>query len=234
MRAELEKHVGIDENGMEVAGSARWVLLVNGVPMGDPFTDLAAATEALNSALDVVPIQYFSSNGPAELKRKLRVNEIYEKTNAFDFSSVLSYYCLRNKITREQGEAVLSELKRWLTICAAFPAERFVIGGEIDRLWHTFIVHTVDYITFCKSVCGFYINHTPGALGADGEPSSASNQELQKTLSAFREYFGEEPLFDIQDSEKYMRSAGENCGSNASGGGVFIGVIIGGGFPIIQ
>ena len=232
MRAQLQKQVIIDENGLEVAGSARWVLLVDGVPVGEPFADAAAAVEALNAALDVVPIGLYT-NGSAGLKKRLHVSGFYEKANAFDFSKVLSYYCARNNISEEQGQLILRELKRWLSICAAFPGERFVIGGEIDRLWHTFILHTVDYLNFCHTVCGFYINHAPGALSSAGEPVPASDQEFEKTLNAFRENFGEEPLFDIRDTEKYMRSSGENCGSDASGG-VFVGVTVGGGFPIIQ
>lgn len=58
MHAELEKLVALDDNGIEVPGSARWILLVNGVQRGEPFTDLDAAVEALNAVTNEVPIPF--------------------------------------------------------------------------------------------------------------------------------------------------------------------------------
>jgi hypothetical protein len=226
MNAELQKRASVDENGMEVQSSIRWVLFVNGLEVGEPFSNRDEAVIALNAALNTVNIPFFE--GGDQLRHQLKIDEIYAQVEKYDFSKIVAYYCAKKNESLENGEVVLAGLKRWLTICAAFPEEHYTIGGHIDNMWHIFILHTNEYLRFCQKTCGFYINHIPGPINKNGTPQGATNAEIEKTASAYQCYFGSDAKFNFEDTEKYMRSGGENCsGGSCVGTGVLIGIALG-------
>lgn len=52
------------------------------------------------------------------------------------------------------------ELKRYLTLCA-FSRLPYGMGGDLDDLWHTFIIFTKMYSDFCINCFGRFIHHSP-------------------------------------------------------------------------
>lgn len=56
------------------------------------------------------------------------------------------------------------ELKRFLALAAMQGNYNEGIGmysADIDNLWHTFILFTHEYATFCQKYAGFFIHHEP-------------------------------------------------------------------------
>jgi len=69
----------------------------------------------------------------------------------------------------EEAEEVFRETLKWLYLCRralADGAERFgcTISPElekIDRMWHTFLLFTMDYAEFCDRYFGTFLHHVP-------------------------------------------------------------------------
>lgn len=51
-------------------------------------------------------------------------------------------------------------LKQFLYVCAVTPGYK-VTSDAIDSMWHTFLLFTKDYRSFCERYLGKFINHEP-------------------------------------------------------------------------
>lgn len=61
--------------------------------------------------------------------------------------------------------------------------DRVPIGmtsAEVDEVWHTFIIDTKEYFTFCNRYFGFYLHHRPSQPGEDLSASAKKFQKLYK------------------------------------------------------
>lgn len=71
---------------------------------------------------------------------------------------------------REEAEDIFYETIKWLYLCAYYQQHEesnsqslYIFGGTqiIDEMWHTFILCTKDYFTFCEKYLGKFIHHQP-------------------------------------------------------------------------
>ncbi|MFC1626216.1 glycine-rich domain-containing protein [Pseudomonadota bacterium] len=79
-----------------------------------------------------------------------------------DFSSVIYKYSVENKFDEETSRETLEEMKKWLAMCASNPNNDYVLFGEVDVMWHQFILFTKKYREFCDQVFGYFLDHVPG------------------------------------------------------------------------
>lgn len=126
-----------------------------------------------------------------------RAGMVFDKISAFEFHKVVEKYRADYLASHDTASAVLLELKRWLTLCVMHPEKAYGIGGQVDDMWHTFILFTKDYARFCEEIAGTFIHHSPEVASEDSETSEASiskRSELFEILVAdYSKYFGSLP-----------------------------------------
>src|SRR5262245_59456329 len=53
--------------------------------------------------------------------------------------------------TQEEGEALFSEVKKYLVMCKAAPNVLWnVYSARVDKVWHEFVLFTREYAGFCQ------------------------------------------------------------------------------------
>ena len=87
--------------------------------------------------------------------------------------------------------ALIADYRKFLALKAAnqdFYASLLSPSPRIDELWHTHILDTLSYKEACESMLGAggFIHHDPRG----GRDVAARNRRLNRTLSLFREAFG--------------------------------------------
>jgi hypothetical protein len=89
-------------------------------------------------------------------------------------AKVLRKFLTIFSISQEEAENIFTELMKFLWLCAVRRAEYKESVPEVpsalavyssmaimDELWHTFILHTEDYSSFCSLYLGSYVHHSP-------------------------------------------------------------------------
>jgi hypothetical protein len=98
-----------------------------------------------------------------------------EEVLAYQNDEVVHRFCNDNGIAHADADEIFLETKRWLWLCASEMAsaadgigERIPLLSEarvIDLMWHTFLLFTRDYATFCQKYFGFFVHHHPRMRG---------------------------------------------------------------------
>jgi hypothetical protein len=80
--------------------------------------------------------------------------------------------------TPEEGEALFTEVKRFLVLSRLDPGVAWnVYSARVDEAWHQFVLFTREYVEFCHRYFGRYLHHNPSnapeSLRTEGvEPST--------------------------------------------------------------
>lgn len=114
--------------------------------------------------------------------------EIVQKAMDFDMDIVVRRYMKDYELPREVAEEHEKELKRYLALNAINPPKAYGMRGQVDEIWHTFLLFTKEYQRFCKEVGGKFIHHIPNTHLSVPERSTYFN-----TLEDYKEIFGEAP-----------------------------------------
>lgn len=74
--------------------------------------------------------------------------------------SVIQRYGIEAKVENDTAKNHFEALKQFLFLCSksehpCFPSK------QLDEIWHTFILFTKDYYTFCKDGLGKFVHHIP-------------------------------------------------------------------------
>jgi hypothetical protein len=76
---------------------------------------------------------------------------------------------------------VLEQTLVFLKACADNPGVLLSPSKAVDIGWHTFVLHTLDYASFCDEVGGRFIHHNPICT-----EDIRSGVALERTISALR------------------------------------------------
>jgi hypothetical protein len=74
--------------------------------------------------------------------------------------------------TREEARAAIVACKHFLFRAAQCPGLN-VVSGQVDAVWHAWILHTKQYMAFCYACFGRYVHHVP--LPADMPPAATGD-----------------------------------------------------------
>lgn len=121
------------------------------------------------------------------------VSDLTEKANAFDLSTVITRFCREKNVTQERGESVAREMKRFLIICSISKNKSYAIRGDIDEMWHMFIIFTRRYSEFCNAVADRFLHHVPTEDIEIDIPISKTSYSYARTLEAYETAFKEPP-----------------------------------------
>lgn len=88
---------------------------------------------------------------------------------SYQNDEVVARFCADHGYSKEQGNEIFLETKRWLWLCALHSAEghpgyELTMSEEmmvIDEMWHTFLLFTYDYADFCTRYLGRFVHHQP-------------------------------------------------------------------------
>ena len=141
---------------------------------------------------------------------------LFDQMSLFDFTQVQARYVEVGELSPQDAEATLLELKRWFTLCALHPEKTYATGGQVDAMWHTFILFTRDYARFCQDIAGEFIHHTPALSSSNGvEEQIAAAETMRRNVhlleADYLKYFGTYP-----PSHLWPRSPEPNTFPNAA------------------
>lgn len=85
-------------------------------------------------------------------------------TKEYKNEAVIQYHSIKNRIPLEKTCQLFKELIDFLNSCSVSD-DRKRPTREVDKLWHTFILHTEAYTQYCAEHYGKYIHHRPDPTG---------------------------------------------------------------------
>lgn len=85
------------------------------------------------------------------------------------------------QVPQGYAERVMEQALVFLKACADNPRTLLSPTKAVDVGWHTFILHTADYATFCQRVAGEFIHHDPVCTG-----DIRSGTALARTLKVLK------------------------------------------------
>lgn len=107
----------------------------------------------------------------SEMKQNNKKINIVKKTpkKGIDIQKVMDYpiphildrYKKDYKVTDEIAKIHEKELKRYFIVTVENDSNTDMFSPQVDNLWHTFLLFTRDYDTFCKELFGHFIHHEP-------------------------------------------------------------------------
>lgn len=121
---------------------------------------------------------------------------------AYQHDRLLHRYSVDYGVSFEESRRRFKALKEFLIVCAIKPGYK-VTSDPIDQMWHTFLLFTKDYKTFCEENLGMFINHEPF--------EHAAPQAYLETRAFAQEYFGhlDEELWSINAKADCSSGCGE-------------------------
>jgi hypothetical protein len=115
-------------------------------------------------------------------------------------------------VRRATAERWFEELDKFLNICA-FAGAPVSPPSRVDKAWHTFILFTRDYASYCASRHGIFIHHDPY------EKSDA--QAYERAYRAAQARHGDLPraIWPAPGTQSGGWGIGGGCGGGGCGGG---------------
>lgn len=113
------------------------------------------------------------------------------KAESFPLEKILTRYQKDFNVPTDQAKEHEKELKRYLILAVISETQLPMMSREIDNLWHTFIIFTKDYCSFCREIAGKYIHHTPKSENKQNPENESEN--AKKFIERYTEFFGFQP-----------------------------------------
>nr|WP_058440966.1 hypothetical protein [Legionella brunensis] len=114
---------------------------------------------------------------------------------AYENKQVVHYFCHHHPhFSHEQSQQFFNDFLGWLwlNVYRKTSHRHTYLFGPIlilDKVWHTFILHTEDYVNFCNRYFGEYVHHHIEPIGSEHE---LSPEELADFLDDAFELLGKE------------------------------------------
>ena len=147
-----------------------------------------------------------------EPKSSLIINRAMD----FPMNDILRHYALDNELDWETAKEHEREIKRYLALCAINPKVSYGMKGQIDELWHTFIMFTREYQKFCKEVAGGFIHHVPNVPDEFGNKVKSGADSYIKFLTDYEISFGEEAPKHLWPRLPQKHTIAADCGGDIS------------------
>ena len=143
---------------------------------------------------------------------------LIEQAMTYPFDAIVERYELEEGVPHVIAREHEREVKRYLLLCAVNPTANYGMKGPVDKLWHTFLLFTVDYAHFCETIAGRFIHHVPASA-----QSRSRSGAYELFLADYAATFGEpapvhlwpRPPIKMPDGESADCSHG-NCGPSCS------------------
>lgn len=118
-----------------------------------------------------------------------KTDAIIDRIMNYPIDVVVEKYIDKYGIDEEVARQHERELKRYLAMCILNPSAHYGMKGQIDEIWHTFILFTREYATFCKEVAGRFMHHSPTTR------SERKKQLAGEVRNTYQDMLADYPLF---------------------------------------
>lgn len=175
--------------------------------MGNSFGE---ANNVHSSVMSILPLDVASIKENITLstdKDRREIDKTISQIMSYPMDNVLKRYMKDNSISAERAAIHERELKRFLAICVVYK-EPIGMRGEVDELWHNFIMFTDDYASFCDEVAGHFIHHVPD------DEETTKEESLTSSLRFDMAY---ENLFNAAPSREVWPNIDVDCRTCANG-----------------
>lgn len=136
-----------------------------------------------------------------------QVQQTIEAAERFPMERVVARYIMDKGVDHATAAIHERELKRFLALCAIYGGP-IGMRGDVDDLWHTFLMFTQDYRRFCTEVAGDFIHHAPN-------DEDVSQDEVRSAAlrfdAAYAAAFGAKPREDVWPSHAVKRGSSVLC-----------------------
>lgn len=123
-----------------------------------------------------------------KLEAPTRKDGSIEQITQYPFAQVREKLLMEEKLSPRVVDEAIAEFRKYLELIALGHRGMGMISHEVDEVWHTFILFTRDYVSFCDETFGFFLHHQPAV------PSRPLGTEpRQRFLEAYRHEFGDLP-----------------------------------------
>lgn len=112
----------------------------------------------------------------------------------YENDRVIRYFCHHHPdISTTQAKQLLCDLLAWMWLNAYRKKNNqttYLFGPLLilDSIWHSFILHTFDYFTFCQTFFNQYFHHTIEPIGSEHRVTA---EELSDFLHDCFNHLGE-------------------------------------------
>lgn len=121
-----------------------------------------------------------------------RHQKVIDLAMGFPMQDVLTRYARDHQTSLDDAKRLERELKRYLTLCALDLEKGYGMAGPVDGLWHTFLLFTRLYTSFCEQTAGQYLHHAPGDIENENE-LERFEKDYANLWSDYQATFGEPP-----------------------------------------
>lgn len=114
------------------------------------------------------------------------------------------------------------EFKKYAALTVIYRKPLAMKSKTVDEVWHQFILFTREYATFCTSILGRFLHHSPVTTLTPAAPDGVMN-----FVRSYREVFGDPPpIWDATGRGAILKdyglsglvADGANCSSDCKGG----------------
>ncbi len=140
---------------------------------------------------------------------------VVKAVQGFSMDRVIERYKKDYNVPCQTAKKHEQELRRYLTLCALYPASKFpMFSKEVDDFWHTFLLFTQEYQSFCEHFAGRFIHHDPrDHVNKKLDPEQAKiayDDFAEKYLELFHE-MPDEHIWTRGQKEEECETCGDKC-----------------------
>lgn len=113
----------------------------------------------------------------------------------------------------DQAEMAEKWYKRYLSLCAIYPAEAVVPNYPIDTIWHQHILDTAAYADDCQRIFGHFLHHFPYFELRGEDDRKHRDSSFDTTNELYLKHFGEDCRNMAGFEEQDAVTCGRGCGN---------------------
>lgn len=122
-----------------------------------------------------------------------------EEITSYKFPSLVKRLEKELGLTHEDAETLYVSMLQFLYLAAHWRGKKaFYPPNMIDKAWHEFVVHTMDYYKFCMINFGFFLHHVP---------FNDENMDLQARVESARP----QAMLHFGELSKFWKENGKDC-----------------------
>jgi hypothetical protein len=121
-----------------------------------------------------------------------RQQRVIDFAMSFPMAEVVKRYAKDYQADLAYAERLERELKRYLILCALDLDKGYAMAGPVDGLWHTFLLFTRLYASFCEQTAGKFLHHEPGDIENEAELETFE-RDYANLWHDYERTFGEPP-----------------------------------------
>lgn len=150
-----------------------------------------------------------------DCKMQIASVSLADKISSYDFSSVVAHAAKENPELVPLLSAALTEYKAFMQLSVECAGVKLAVPSKVvDAIWHSHILHTREYLQFCRSLGVDFIHHSPHSATTTKEEKE---QTMQNLIAASVRLFGSNVFHTVAQSDCDDCNVDVDCSSSCDG-----------------